>query len=160
MYTNPTCKVYWFWCGTEFDLCDLLIIMDVHHIYFLLFIVWLWFVLTDSHLVCFLCESPVDVKFEPCGHALMCHNCANRAKKCPTCKVMCLFVSLRGEYTKAIILGYGCNKNVLYMHSITNSHVEIDVSSYLLNQYLWLLRFNFNKSRASIWGQCLLAMHA
>ena len=37
--------------------------------------------------VCFLCEAPVDVKFEPCGHALMCNQCAQRAKKCPTCKV-------------------------------------------------------------------------
>lgn len=36
--------------------------------------------------VCFLCEMPVDVKFEPCGHALMCNQCAERAKKCPTCK--------------------------------------------------------------------------
>ena len=36
---------------------------------------------------CFLCESPVDVKFEPCGHAMMCSTCAERAKKCPQCKV-------------------------------------------------------------------------
>ncbi|XP_064385292.1 E3 ubiquitin-protein ligase MIB1-like isoform X2 [Halichondria panicea] len=35
---------------------------------------------------CFLCEAPVDVKFEPCGHAVMCAECAQRAKKCPTCK--------------------------------------------------------------------------
>lgn len=41
----------------------------------------------DGHNLCFLCEAPVDVKFEPCGHALMCHDCAKRAKKCPTCKV-------------------------------------------------------------------------
>ena len=36
---------------------------------------------------CFLCESPVDIKFEPCGHAMMCSTCAQRAKKCPQCKV-------------------------------------------------------------------------
>ena len=36
---------------------------------------------------CFLCESPVDVQFEPCGHAMMCSTCAQRAKKCPQCKV-------------------------------------------------------------------------
>ncbi len=36
---------------------------------------------------CFLCEAPVDVKFEPCGHAVMCSECAQRARKCPTCKV-------------------------------------------------------------------------
>ena len=43
--------------------------------------------LVGGHDVCFLCELPVDVKFEPCGHALMCNQCAERAKKCPTCKV-------------------------------------------------------------------------
>lgn len=48
----------------------------------------LCFIYLDGHDVCFLCEAPVDVKFEPCGHALMCHNCADRAKKCPTCKVL------------------------------------------------------------------------
>ena len=37
--------------------------------------------------LCFLCESPVDVKFEPCGHAMMCSTCAQRARKCPECKV-------------------------------------------------------------------------
>jgi hypothetical protein len=37
---------------------------------------------------CFMCgESPVDIKFEPCGHAMMCSTCAQRAKKCPQCKV-------------------------------------------------------------------------
>ena len=36
---------------------------------------------------CFLCDAPVDVKFEPCGHAILCHECAERAKKCLKCKV-------------------------------------------------------------------------
>ena len=40
----------------------------------------------SSTTECF-CESPVDVKFEPCGHAMMCSTCAQRAKKCPQCKV-------------------------------------------------------------------------
>ncbi|XP_064403437.1 uncharacterized protein LOC135348948 [Halichondria panicea] len=35
---------------------------------------------------CFLCEAPVDVKFKPCGHVVMCAECAQRAKKCPICK--------------------------------------------------------------------------
>ena len=42
---------------------------------------------SSSQESCFLCESPVDVKFEPCGHASMCSTCAERAKKCPQCKV-------------------------------------------------------------------------
>ena len=29
----------------------------------------------------------MDIKFEPCGHAMMCSTCAQRAKKCPQCKV-------------------------------------------------------------------------
>ena len=45
------------------------------------------FLFIDGYDVCFLCEAPVDVRFEPCGHARMCHDCGARAKKCPTCKV-------------------------------------------------------------------------
>ena len=48
----------------------------------------------DLELACFLCESPVDVKLEPCGHAMMCSTCAQRAKKCPKpgCKVQsCIY---------------------------------------------------------------------
>ena len=37
--------------------------------------------------LCVLCESPADVKFEPCGHTIMCKECADRAKRCPNCKV-------------------------------------------------------------------------
>ena len=36
---------------------------------------------------CVLCENPADVKFEPCGHIIMCKECADRAKRCPICKV-------------------------------------------------------------------------
>ena len=37
--------------------------------------------------LCVLCENPADVKFEPCGHITMCSDCADRAKRCPVCKV-------------------------------------------------------------------------
>lgn len=37
--------------------------------------------------LCALCENPADVKFEPCGHIIMCKGCADRAKRCPICKV-------------------------------------------------------------------------
>ncbi len=29
----------------------------------------------------------MDVAFDPCGHAIMCSTCAQRAMKCPICKV-------------------------------------------------------------------------
>ena len=48
---------------------------------------------------CFLCESPVDIKFEPCGHAMMCSTCAQRAKKCPQCKVGEYFIKDLCIYT-------------------------------------------------------------
>eukprot|EP00731_Ephydatia_muelleri_P014626 Em0008g346a len=35
---------------------------------------------------CLLCDNPVDVRFEPCGHAIMCASHASTAKKCPECK--------------------------------------------------------------------------
>ena len=38
--------------------------------------------------LCFLCEdATADVRFEPCGHIIMCRKCAERVKKCPTCRV-------------------------------------------------------------------------
>jgi E3 ubiquitin-protein ligase mind-bomb len=36
--------------------------------------------------LCFLCDSPITIKFEPCGHSTVCENCAKRARKCPECK--------------------------------------------------------------------------
>jgi ankyrin repeat protein len=36
--------------------------------------------------LCFLCDTPITVRFEPCGHSPLCQNCARRARKCPDCK--------------------------------------------------------------------------
>ena len=36
---------------------------------------------------CYLCDSPANVRFSPCGHTTMCSACAPRAKKCPICRV-------------------------------------------------------------------------
>ena len=41
----------------------------------------------DDIELCVLCENLADVKFEPCGHVTMCSDCADRAKRCPVCKV-------------------------------------------------------------------------
>ena len=36
--------------------------------------------------ICFLCDDPVTVKLLPCGHAIICSSCAQRAKKCLKCR--------------------------------------------------------------------------
>ena len=36
---------------------------------------------------CLLCDEPVDVRIEPCGHTVLCHSHANTAKRCPQCRV-------------------------------------------------------------------------
>ena len=41
----------------------------------------------DPEEACFMCEAKIDVKFIPCEHAVMCSTCAQRAKRCPTCRV-------------------------------------------------------------------------
>ena len=42
---------------------------------------------------CFVCGTEAVVTFKPCGHAVICAGCAERVKKCPTCKV--LYMSAR-----------------------------------------------------------------
>ena len=39
---------------------------------------------------CFVCKTEAVVTFKPCGHAVICKSCAERVKKCPTCKVQIL----------------------------------------------------------------------
>ena len=36
-----------------------------------------------STSLCFVCEAPLLVIFRPCGHTIMCVDCASRVKKCP-----------------------------------------------------------------------------
>ena len=36
---------------------------------------------------CIICLEPVTVQFVPCGHAIFCSVCAERAKKCLKCQV-------------------------------------------------------------------------
>ena len=36
---------------------------------------------------CLLCDRPVDVRIEPCGHTVLCRSHANTAKRCPQCRV-------------------------------------------------------------------------
>ena len=44
---------------------------------------------TAATKLCELCdEEPINVKFLPCGHAVICSLCASRAVKCLECKVL------------------------------------------------------------------------
>lgn len=48
--------------------------------------------LASSRLVpCFLCQKGADTKLLPCGHVIMCSDCAGRAKRCPDCRVGPIF---------------------------------------------------------------------
>ena len=42
---------------------------------------------TETVPVCRLCDNLVTIKMEPCGHAVVCHVCARRARKCLQCRV-------------------------------------------------------------------------
>jgi E3 ubiquitin-protein ligase mind-bomb len=41
---------------------------------------------SDDHLCC-MCDQEVNVRLSPCGHTVMCSDCAHIAKRCPTCRV-------------------------------------------------------------------------
>ena len=41
----------------------------------------------DDDEACLLCDEPVDVRIEPCGHTVLCRSHANTAKRCPQCRV-------------------------------------------------------------------------
>ena len=48
--------------------------------------------LASSRVVpCFLCQKGADTKLLPCGHVIMCSDCAGRAKRCPDCRVGPIF---------------------------------------------------------------------
>jgi DNA replication initiation complex subunit (GINS family) len=44
-------------------------------------------VLPDDDEACLLCDRPVDVRIESCGHSALCRSHANTAKRCPQCRV-------------------------------------------------------------------------
>ena len=44
-------------------------------------------VLPDDDEACLLCDRPIDVRIEPCGHSVLCRSHANTAKRCPQCRV-------------------------------------------------------------------------
>lgn len=46
-----------------------------------------FFTVISSTQECFLCESSVLVRFQPCGHSSLCNVCGKKAKRCPECKV-------------------------------------------------------------------------
>ena len=42
---------------------------------------------SESPQLCDLCDEPIDIKFLPCGHVVICKLCAKRATKCLACQV-------------------------------------------------------------------------
>ena len=42
---------------------------------------------SDDDEACLLCDEPIDVRIEPCGHTVLCRSHANTAKRCPQCRV-------------------------------------------------------------------------
>ena len=58
----------------------------------------LQFCLSSCLELCFLCDTPITIKFDPCEHSVVCEQCARRASKCPHCKVSCLESKLYGMY--------------------------------------------------------------
>ena len=58
---------------------------------------------TEKTNICELCEEePIDVRFLPCEHAVICGICARRATKCIKCKVRSTIQSLYST-TKVLI---------------------------------------------------------
>lgn len=41
---------------------------------------------SDDRLCC-MCDNEVNVALHPCGHAVLCSECARDPKRCPTCRV-------------------------------------------------------------------------
>lgn len=64
------------------------------HVLYLVHALYIEAVVIPEEQLCLLCDNPIAVKFEPCGHAVLCEICSERAKKCPKCKV-CTGVYLR-----------------------------------------------------------------
>ena len=67
--------------------------------------------------MCFLCDSPASVRFQPCGHLDMCSQCAARAKKCPTCRVS-LVVTMAWLCYIPVSESIMCGNDLLYACSI------------------------------------------
>ena len=71
---------------------------------------------------CFLCESPMDIKFEPCGHAMICSTCAQRAKKCPQCKVEEYLIKDLCIYTLCVYVTGSCKVPFQVESNVSNVH--------------------------------------
>lgn len=75
---------------------------------------------------CFVCGTEAVVTFKPCGHAVICAGCAERVKKCPTCKVL---------YMDACMLPH------IYMYMYTSHYSTLETS-----QEFCILMLNVRRS--------------
>ena len=64
-----------------------------------LIITCVFIALLVAYAQCCVCGTKAVVTFKPCGHAVICAGCAERVKKCPTCKEL---------YMVACILSHIC----------------------------------------------------
>ena len=71
--------------------------------------------------LCFLCEDPIDIKFEPCGHAVMCSACAQRTRKCPICKVRIKSKSIENP---SFIVNLPCTLKASHLVSYSSFSLE------------------------------------
>ena len=73
--------------------------------------------------LCFLCDTPITIKFDPCEHSVVCEQCARRASKCPHCKVSCL--ESKTLWNVSVEWFYVC-----ILHTDSNSsHSKIEVTT-------------------------------
>ena len=76
---------------------------------------------------CFLCDLPVEVKFEPCGHAILCGTCSLRAKKCIKCKV-------KGIHNIFMDISKPSTCSILPMQAVVKSITKLNVICPMCNE--------------------------
>ena len=54
-----------------------------------------------------MCGTEAVVTFKPCGHAVICAGCADRVKKCPTCKVLYMHACMHTTPYNLYVTGFG-----------------------------------------------------
>ena len=87
----------------------------------------------ETSNLCFLCDTLITVKFEPCGHSPLCQYCARRARKCPDCKV-----SLQAKCYLSILI-------FLFAFSFTRHRCK-QLQNYIYNLilYWWVFSLVFH----------------
>ena len=64
---------------------------------------------SSNDRLCCMCDQEVNVRLSPCGHTVMCSDCAHIAKRCPTCRVSACNVQPHHLF---------CSNNLLHVFSM------------------------------------------